>query len=152
MKLITCDGWTGSCRRPTVELISVPHGLRLRDGMNAAEFVRPFVCLYRMRQKPLCTYRRRCVCSESSCTLMHLHFSYLSYNKWKKWPPHACRHASTCSVCKYTQRFNRRNIPDEICDGFLQFEESLRIVFANCAFYCHPPHTIIKGCKAGWPW
>jgi hypothetical protein len=64
--------------------------------------------------KSLCTYRRRCVCSESPCTLMQLHFSYLSYNKWEKWPPHAGRRASTRPVCKYTQRFNRRNIPEEL--------------------------------------
>jgi hypothetical protein len=46
---------------------------------------------------------------------------------------------------------SRRDVPDEICDGFLQFKESVRTVFANCAFHC-TPQIIIRGCKIGPPW
>jgi hypothetical protein len=51
-------------------------------------------------------------------------------------------------VCKDMRQFSQRDVPDEICDGFLQFKESVRIVFVSWAFHCSPQS---EGCKIVQP-
>jgi hypothetical protein len=38
-------------------------------------------------------------------------------------------------VFKEMLQFNRRDVPDDICDGFHQFKECVKTVFVN-AFHC----------------
>jgi hypothetical protein len=42
------------------------------------------------------------------------------------------------SFCRFTRQFSRSDVPYEIWDGFLQFKQSVRIVFVNCSFHWSP--------------
>jgi hypothetical protein len=43
----------------------------------------------------------------------------------------------------HTRQFNRKDVPDEICNDFLQFKLSVVTVFANCVCLWSPQKVFI---------